>query len=112
MLEQYPLTEIRYSKIQNLDFPILCPDCKSEMKIKNSKRRFIKDSLGRKIPFNFKRYSCPVCCCLHTEIPDIVKPYCQYEQSVIEEVQKGNTDSFYCDDSTIRYWKRQNKKGN
>lgn len=77
------------------------------MTIKNSKRRYIKDNDGRKIPFNLKRYYCPVCNRLHTEIPDLIKPYRQYEQSIIDEVKKGHISIFSGDDSTIRYWKRK-----
>lgn len=76
------------------------------MKFRNTKRRSVKDNSGRKIPFNLKRYHCAVCNKLHTEIPDIIFPYRQYEKSVIEEVCKGNISTFSGDDSTIRYWKK------
>lgn len=52
-----------------------------------------------------KRYYCPNCNQMHTELPDLIKPYRQYEQSVIDAVQHGHIDTFAGDDSTIRYWK-------
>lgn len=75
------------------------------MTIKNSKQRYIKDCNSHKIPFNLKRYYCPNCNQMHTELPDLIKPYRQYEQSVIDAVQHGHIDTFAGDDSTIRYWK-------
>lgn len=86
-------------------YPCTCPDCETVLKVKDSKRRYIKNGDGQKIPFNLKRYHCSQCQKLHTEIPDLVEPYRQYEQRTVEEVQKGNAATFAGDDSTIRYWR-------
>lgn len=77
-------SDIKYIKIRNLTFPVLCPLCGQELSIEDSKRRYVKDELGRKIPFNLKRYYCSFCKRIHTEIPDIVQPYKQYETLTID----------------------------
>lgn len=102
-----PFEQIHYIKVQNLDFPVICPICNYEMKIRDSKRRYIKDETGQKIPLNLKRYYCIRCNKLHTEIPDIIEPYKQYDSLTIEKVKSGDTSSFAGDDSTIRNWQRK-----
>lgn len=94
-------------KVQNLEYPVLCPTCNDEMKIRDSKRRYIKDESGQKIPINLKRYYCSRCEKLHTEIPDIITPYKQYDTKTIEKVKSGDILSFAGDDSTIREWQRK-----
>lgn len=93
--------------MQNFEYPILCPTCNYEMKIRDSKRRYIKTESGQKIPINLKRYYCSRCNKLHTEIPDIIIPYKQYKKSIIEKVKSGDISSFAGDDSTIREWQRK-----
>lgn len=97
-------SKIKYIKIRNLTFPVLCPLCGQELSVKDSKRRYVKDELSRKIPFNLKRYYCSSCKKIHTEIPDIVQPYKQYETLTIRKVQEGNSLTFAGDNSTIRKW--------
>lgn len=79
------------------------------MKVKNSKKRYIKIGSGQKIPFNIKRYYCANCNRIHTELSDFIQSYRQYEKSIIEEVQRGHIDTFSGDDSTIRYWQGRKK---
>lgn len=83
-----------------------CPDCGKEMKVRDSKRRYIKDELSRKIPFNLKRYYCANCKKLHLEIPDIAAPHKHYEAAIIRKIQSGMNVPFAGDDSTIRKWKK------
>ena len=99
--------EILYIKAQNLDYPVFCPLCNQEMKIRDSKRRYIKLESGNRIPINLKRYYCSKCQKIHTEIPDLITPYKQYDTSTIEKIKSGDISSFAGDDSTIREWKRQ-----
>ncbi len=108
LLNPFDLNDIQYCKIQNFDFPVICPKCTSEMSVKNSKRRYIKSEINQKIPFNLKRYYCSKCKNIHTEIPNFVKPYKHYETSTIEHVKSGDIATFGGDNSTIRYW--QGKK--
>lgn len=100
-------SEIKYIKIRNLTFPVLCPLCGQELSVKDSKRRYIKDELSRKIPFNLKRYFCSSCNKIHTEIPDIIQPYKQYETLTIRKVREGNSLTFAGDNSTIRKWRKE-----
>ncbi len=99
------LAEICYIKIHALDYPVICPVCSAEMRVKDSKRRYIKDGSGYKLPFNFRRFYCPICNQIHTEIPDIVTPYCQYDNATRVRVKSGEYGEFSGDDSTIRKWR-------
>lgn len=38
-----PLEQILYIAVQNLDYPVICPFCNQEIKIRDSKRRYIKE---------------------------------------------------------------------
>lgn len=99
--------EISYLKIQNHNYPICCPICEREMQVKDSKRRYIKDETGRKVPFNLRRFHCEACNRLHTELPDLVRPYSQYDTATIERVRSGEYVTFGGDDSTIRWWRKK-----
>ena len=101
------LLEVQYLKIRNSDHPIICPDCGGDVTVKDSKRRYIKDESGRKLPFNLRRFYCPNCDRIHTEIPDLVTPYCQYDNSTRERVKSGAYSSFAGDNSTIRKWRKK-----
>lgn len=100
-------TEIAYIKILNIDVPIRCPKCQDEMKIRDTKHRYIRFGNGERYPFNLRRYYCSICHQLHTEIPDLVEPYKQYDSETIEKVKSGDLSDFCGDDSTIRKWRRQ-----
>lgn len=76
------------------------------MSVKDSKRRYIKDSSGRKIPFNLRRFYCKNCDRLHVELPDLVMPYSQYDLATKERVRWGD-DLFGGDDSTMRKWRKK-----
>ncbi len=101
------LWEVQYLKIRNSDHPVICPDCGGDMAVKDSKRRYIKDESGRKLPFNLRRFYCPSCDRIHTEIPDLVTPYCQYDNATKERVKSGECATFAGDDSTIRKWRKK-----
>ena len=101
------LLEIKYLKIRNCDHPVCCPVCDLQVIIKDSKRRYIKDESGRKLPFNLRRFYCPNCERLHTEIPNLVTPYCQYDNTTRERVKIGDYTTFAGDDSTIRKWSKK-----
>ena len=77
------------------------------MKVKDSKRRYIKDGSGRKIPFNLRRFYCQKCNQLHVELPDLVTPYSQYDLATKERVRRGDDDLFGGDDSTMRKWRKK-----
>lgn len=79
------------------------------MKIRDTKRRYIRFGNGKRYPFNLRRYHCSNCHKLHMEIPDIVKPYKQYDSATIESVESGDSSVFCGDDSTIRVWRGKKK---
>lgn len=104
-LENVFMSDIGYIKILNLNFPIICPICHSEMKIRDTKRRYIRFGNGERYPFCLRRYYCSSCHQLHTELPDLVEPYKQYDSETIERVKSGDSSDFCGDDSTIRKWR-------
>lgn len=106
-LDNICTAQINHIKIINIDIPILCPVCKAEMKIRDTKRRYIKSGSGERYPFRLRRYYCPNCRRLHTELPDVVKPYQQYDVATVERVQSGDSFDFCGDNSTIRKWRGQ-----
>lgn len=99
--------EILYLKIRNCDHPVCCLACDLQVKIKDSKRRYIKNESGRKLPFNLRRFYCPNCDRIHTEIPDLITPYCQYDNATRERVQSGEYATFAVDNSTIQKWRKK-----
>lgn len=100
------IPDIEYFTVVNLDYPIFCPTCSEKIKVRDSKHRYMRDESGKRLLFNLKRYCCSNCRKIHTEIPDIVTPYKQYDKSTIERVKAGESSVFGGDDSTIRKWKR------
>lgn len=104
ILTHVPATVILYCKIQNHDVPIFCPVCNSEMKVRGSKKRYIKTGGGDKLLFKLRQLFCPICKKIHLEIPDLMQPYRQYEKATIVAVQSGDIASFAGDNSTVRYW--------
>ena len=101
------LLEVQYLKIRSSDHPIIGPDGGGDMAVKDSTRRYIKDESGRKLPFNLRRFYCPNCDHIHTEIPDMVTPYGQYDNATRERVKSGEYATFAGDDSTIRKWRKK-----
>lgn len=91
-------------KIINYSYPVICPDCHSPIRIRDSKRRLIKLSSGEKLYINLRRYKCLRCNNIHTELPDFMLPYKQYEKRVILNAKNGIIDGIGADSSTIRYW--------
>ena len=77
------------------------------MAVKDSKRRYIKDESGRKLPFNLRRFYCSNCDRIHTEIPDLITPYCQYDNVTRERVKSGAHIFFAGDNTTIRNWRKK-----
>ena len=104
MLKDNSGKELKCVKIQNLDIPVLCPDCQIEMKIRDSKRRIIKLIDATRLYINLKRYRCSCCGSVHTELPDFLLPYKQYPKTIIDKAIMGDTEKLGIDNSTIRYW--------
>ena len=48
----------------------ICPDCNGILKVRDSKKRIVKDEDGMSYNFLLRRFVCCQCGKLHTELPD------------------------------------------
>lgn len=78
------------------------------MKVRDSKKRIVKDISGEKYVFNLRRFKCDKCNKLHEEIPDLMKPYKQYSKEAIETAISGNCNYYSMEDITVYRWKKEN----
>lgn len=85
---------------------LCCPDCGGQLKVRDSKRRIVKDETGEQYIFMLRRLYCSQCKKLHTEMPDFMEKFKHYSKNVIESVLNGECDFCTADDSTIRRWKK------
>ena len=99
-------TKKNYFVIKTDSLP-LCPDCKSKIKIRDSKSRIIKSETGDMYEFHLRRFYCSHCKKIHTEIPDCIKAYKHYSANAIENILNGRCDYYTVDDSTVYRWKRE-----
>lgn len=76
------------------------------MKRRGNKKRTVIHEDGSSQILSLKRYYCEKCNTLHSEIPDIIIPYKQYDRATIEKVRNGDTSFFTGDDITIRRWQK------
>ena len=84
----------------------LCPDCNSEMTVRDSKKRKVKDANGQEYEFRLRRLYCATCDRLHAEIPDIITAFKQYDTATIKGVISGEIDHFSGDSSTVYRWNK------
>jgi len=92
-------------RILNKDIPV-CPDCGSIMSGYDARKRIVINEYGDKTTYRINRLKCTVCNKIHTEIPDFISPYKNYEQDVVDSVLEGNKYACIADDSTMRRWKK------
>lgn len=90
-------------RILNKDIPI-CPKCGSVLSGYDTRKRIVINEYGEKTQYYLNRLRCPVCNKVHTEIPDFILPYKNYEKEVIDSVLMGWKHECFADDSTIRRW--------
>lgn len=82
-----------------------CPQCGNVMKVRDSKRRKVKDENGTEYIFSLRRFQCGNCQKLHLEMPDCIVPYKQYSKKVIDDVLNGRCNYYIVDTSTVWHWK-------
>lgn len=97
-------TQKKIYHVVNHDTPV-CPCCDSALKVRDSKRRMVRDSSGNKYIFALRRLYCTHCNLLHTEIPDCIEPYKRYFVLTMEAVKDGTIDYCAADSKTIAAWK-------
>lgn len=92
-------------RIVNNDI-IVCPSCNKSLKVRDSRKRKVKDSSGKEYIFQLRRLYCPVCNQMHLEIPDFIKPQKHYFKLTIENTLSNRITYCAADDSTIRRWQK------
>lgn len=86
----------------------VCPDCGSKLKVRDSKKRIVRDISGEEYLFSLRRFICVECGKVHTEIPDCIVPHKRYFKDAIEAAVDGKCDYYIMDDSTIYRWTHPN----
>jgi len=88
---------------------VVCPICSGALKVRDSKRRKLRcttEEIADKT-YLLRRMRCETCGKLHTELPDSMKPYKQYETDAIQAEIDGSKESPSADESTLRRWKAE-----
>jgi hypothetical protein len=76
------------------------------MKVRDSRKRKIKNSEGNSYIFYLRRFKCPNCGSIHLEAPDLINPNKHYSRVTIENTVNGNIDFCAADNRTIARWKK------
>lgn len=84
----------------------ICPDCNGILKVRDSKKRIVKDEDGMSYNFLLRRFVCCQCGKLHTELPDCIEKNKHYSKNVIDSVKSGVCNFCAADNSTIQRWKK------
>ena len=92
-------------RIVNYDVAV-CPHCYSPLKVRDSRKRQVKDSSGTEYIFQLRRLYCPICKQIHLEIPDSIEPQKHYFKSTIENTLSNKINYCTADNSTIRRWQK------
>jgi len=83
-----------------------CPVCEGDLTVIGSRRRkYINQKATRPITLVIRRMRCTHCGRIHHELPDILLPYKRYASSVVEKCISNRSDSFPCEEITLRRWK-------
>ena len=92
----------------------VCPKCGSQLGYYDSLRRIVRTKGRRTKHIVIHRYRCESCEAIHTEIPDIIFPYKQYEAEIIIGVVDGlitsetlGYEDYPCE-MTMQRWRSQN----
>lgn len=83
----------------------VCPACGGSVRVRDSRKRTVRDSDGQPHIFRLRRLQCAVCGLTHLEIPDFIQPQKHYSGLVIAATVNGECDHCAADNSTIYRWK-------
>jgi hypothetical protein len=84
-----------------------CPVCDGALISRDSRLRKVIRKSGEVIRIRVRRLKCTVCEKLHTELPDFIHPFKQYESAAVQSALDGNHDDCPAEDSTIRRWRTE-----
>ncbi|WP_420808593.1 DUF6431 domain-containing protein [Anaerolactibacter massiliensis] len=99
----------------------VCPVCQSDLLVRDSVRRKVKDTNGSVSTYIIRRLKCSNSSCnrIHRELPDFCIPFRRYESIIIEEaideaIHFGDSDigEYPCERTFQRWktWEEENKQ--
>ena len=91
--------------ICNLEVP-LCPSCNSAVKVRDSRKRKIKDAYGNVYVFRLRRLQCVNCGQVHTEVPDFIEKFKHFSKTTIDNNINGKIENVVADNKTLYRWKK------
>lgn len=88
---------------------MVCPICSGSLKVRDTKRRKLRCTIEEIAvkTYLLRRMRCENCGKLHTELPDCMQPYKQYEADAIQAEIDGSQENPSADESTLRRWKAE-----
>ena len=91
--------------ICNLETPH-CPTCNSAVKVRDSRKRKVRDSDGNTYIFHLRRLKCINCGEVHTEIPDFIQQFKHYSKTTIKDYLSGKLEDIAADNKTLYRWRK------
>ena len=87
----------------------ICQQCKSPLRVRGSKRRYLITETGEKKCFQLRQLYCEKCQKTQIECPSIIVPYKHYSASAIKNAVSNQNAECSAENSTIQRWKSECK---
>lgn len=71
----------------------ICESCGSDLKYYDKVSRMVRTKNRKASIITIKRFKCPVCNCIHRNLPNNIFPYKQYDARIITGVIEGKITS-------------------
>ena len=71
----------------------ICESCGSDLKYYDKVSRMVRTKNRKASIITVKRFKCPVCNCIHRNLPNNIFPYKQYDARIITGVIEGKITS-------------------
>jgi uncharacterized protein YbaR (Trm112 family) len=87
----------------------VCPICSGTLKVRDTKQRKLICTVDVIVVkwYRLRRLVCESCGKLHTELPDCMQPYKQYEADAIQAEIDGSQENPHADDNTLKRWRNE-----
>lgn len=92
----------------------ICESCGGDLKYYDKVSRIVRTKNRKVSIITVKRFRCPVCNCIHRNLPNYIFPYKQYDARIITGVIEGNITSNMIDyedypcEATMTRWRTLN----
>lgn len=92
----------------------ICESCGSDLKYYDKVSRMVRTKNRKASIITIKRFKCPVCNCIHRNLPNNIFPYKQYNARIITGVIEGKITSDMIDyedypcEMTMTRWRTLN----